>query len=77
MEQKKKSIGGLRAKTSKKGLDYMNGWVTIEGKTHNLVVFKNNKKFDENTPDYAIYLSEPMPKPELTAAGHVDDIFSS
>lgn len=59
-QEKTKPIGGLYAKTSKKGLDYLNGYVEIEGKRINIVAFKNVKKFDERTPDYAIFVSEPM-----------------
>ena len=72
-QEKAKPIGGLYTKTSKKGLDYLNGYVELEGKRMNIVAFKNNKKFDEKTPDYAIFVSEPMKQMATAGAGGADD----
>jgi len=58
--EKSKSIGGLYNKVSQKGLDYLNGFITIEGKRHKIVAFKNNNKMNETSPDYSIFISEPM-----------------
>ncbi len=58
--EKTKSIGGLYNKVSQKGMDYLNGFINVEGKKIQIVAFKNNNKFSETSPDYSIFLSEPM-----------------
>ena len=58
--EKSKSIGGLYNKISQKGMDYLNGFINFEGKKIQIVAFKNNNKFSETSPDYSIFLSEPM-----------------
>ena len=58
--EKQKSIGGLYNKTSKKGLDFLSGFIEVKGEKINLVIFQNQKKYDENTPDYSIFVSQPL-----------------
>ncbi len=58
--EKSKSIGGLYEKVSQKGLDYLNGFITIEGKKIKIVAFKNNNKINDKSPDYSVFISEPM-----------------
>ena len=57
--EKSKSIGGLYNKVSGKGMDYLNGFINIEGKKLKIVAFKNNLKNSDTTPDYSIFISEP------------------
>jgi hypothetical protein len=57
---KPKPIGFLRNKTSKKGVDFLTGMVEVGGEKVNLVVFKNTKKFTEDSPDYSIFVSQPL-----------------
>jgi MinD superfamily P-loop ATPase len=71
--EKAKPIGGLYTKTSKKGLDYLNGYVTVGNQKMNIVVFKNQKKFNETTPDYAIFISEPPAQNQKEVATAVTD----
>ena len=52
-----KSIGGLWAHESKKGVKYMSGQVTIGDKKVDIVIFRNKYKEDKK-PDYVIYKSE-------------------
>ena len=55
----KKDIGAFWDKTSKTGLRYLSGFVEIDGKRHELVVFANKKDGNEKRPDWRIYPSEP------------------
>lgn len=64
--EKSKSIGGLYNKVSQKGLDYLNGFINIEGKKLKIVAFKNNMKATDTTPDYSIFVSEPNGAPMAT-----------
>lgn len=66
-DEKKKDIGALWARESKKGDRFLTGHVTVGDQKVEIVVFKNGYKSAENQPDYRIYLSEPReaPKPSL------------
>lgn len=55
----KKDIGALWERQSSKGSTYLTGFVEIDGKKHELVLFRNNKDGNEKRPDYHIYPSEP------------------
>lgn len=70
--EKQKPIGGFYSRTSKKGLDYLNGYILIEGVKHNIVAFKNKTKFDETTPDYAIFISQPMGEKPVAVASDTE-----
>ncbi len=72
--EKSKSIGGLYEKVSQKGLDYLNGFITIEGKRIKIVAFKNNNKMNDKSPDYSIFVSEPM-APATASNGNGDKLF--
>jgi uncharacterized protein (DUF736 family) len=66
------SIGALWVKTSKNGKKFMSGKVEVDGKTVNIVVFKNEKT-SEKQPDYRILESVPQsqqdrPEPEDDSA---------
>ena len=58
--EKSKPIGFLRNKTSKKGMDFLTGSIELNGEKVALVVFKNTKKFSEDSPDYSIFVSQPL-----------------
>ena len=65
------SIGALWLKEGNKG-KFMSGVITIDGVTHNIVVFKNTLKQEgERTPDYRIL---PSRKPNEQAAEIKEDI---
>lgn len=53
-------IGFLRKKTSKSGMEFLTGMVELNGEKTNIVVFKNNNKNNENSPDYNILPSTPF-----------------
>jgi uncharacterized protein (DUF736 family) len=57
---KEDKIGALWLNSSKSGVKYMSGSVTIDGVTTKLVVFKNNYKEKETHPDYVINKSKPV-----------------
>lgn len=74
--EKSKSIGGLYEKVSQKGLDYLNGFITIEGKRIKIVAFKNNNKMNDKSPDYSIFVSEPMAPATASSNGNGDKLFN-
>lgn len=49
---------GLWNKTSKKGIQYCNGKTTINGVVYKVLLFKNNSKKNEKSPDYSIMLTK-------------------
>ena len=53
-----RNIGALWAKESKKGEQYMSGYVEINGAKVDLIVFKNKQKREEKQPDYRIFPKE-------------------
>lgn len=55
MEQKKKSIGGIWAKQSANGNQYLSLSLEINGVKHNFVAFKNDKGDNEKRPDYSVF----------------------
>lgn len=59
--EKQKPIGFLRNKTSKKGINFLTGSIEVNGEKIPLVVFQNTKKFSEDSPDYSMYVSQPLP----------------
>jgi uncharacterized protein (DUF736 family) len=59
-----KSIGALWLKESKNGNKYMSGVIEIDGKKHEIVIFKNTYK-QEKQPDYKIFASRPRPENEI------------
>ena len=79
MEQnEKKSTGALWIKESKAGNKFMSGVVEIDGKKHDIVVFKNNYKKESKHPDYRIFPSEsreqkPSPSPQKSNDDMFDD----
>lgn len=52
-------IGALWTKQSKNNLEYYSGNITWKGEKIKIVVFANEKKKEENHPDYNIVLSTP------------------
>jgi hypothetical protein len=68
--EKNKSIGGLYDKVSQKGLEYLNGFITLDGKKIKIVAFKNNNKMNEKSPDYSIFVSEPMASAQSNGNGN-------
>jgi len=67
-----RSIGGLWLKQSKAGNTFMTGEVEIDGVTHPIVVFKNNKGENPRRPDYRIFPSRP--KDETSKPRQFDDV---
>jgi len=55
----KREIVGLWSRKTKEGQEYFSGMITDLRGDIQIVVFKNDKK-NENQPDYDILLSEPM-----------------
>lgn len=55
MEEKKKSIGGIWAKKSGNGNQYLSLSIEINGVKHNFVAFKNDKGDNDKRPDYAVF----------------------
>lgn len=54
------NVGALWEKTSAKGNTFFSGVVEIDGKSTNIVVFKNSQKEEgSNQPDYRILISKP------------------
>lgn len=59
MAEKKQPIGALWERQSKSsGSNYFNGNITLDGKTHKIVIFENTFRETENHPGYKIYLSD-------------------
>lgn len=56
-ELKNESIGALWINNGKNTI-YLSGQIEIDGKKHNIVVFKNNYKKEDKHPDYKIYLKK-------------------
>lgn len=57
--EKKRSIGGIWKRTTKKGDILLSISLEIDGKKLDLVGFKNNFKTEAKHPDYSIFVSEP------------------
>ena len=51
-------IGVLWVNVSKNYNKYFSGTITLNGQSYNVLVFKNNKKKTEKSPDYQIFLKE-------------------
>ena len=66
--ENKKNIGAFWLKTSKAGNKFMSGNIEIKGEKHEIVVFENTHKTQENQPDYKIYLSEKKKESKPNAA---------
>ena len=64
MSDEKKDIGAMWIRQSSKGLEYMTGNITIDGKLHEVVVFRNNKDGNEKRPDWKIYPATPREQKE-------------
>ena len=47
-------IGALWVKTSKKGVKYFSGSITVNGVTQKLVIFKNTRRTEDKHPEYNI-----------------------
>lgn len=56
-DKKSNSIGALWNKSSKSGMQYMSGRITLNGQTFSIAVFVNGRKTTEKHPDYQIVLS--------------------
>ena len=55
----KKDIGALWARQSKNGASYLTGFIEIDGKRQEVVLFPNKKDGNDKRPDWRIYPSEP------------------
>jgi len=66
-------IGGLWLKTSKKGTKFFSGSITLDDVKTSILVFKNNKKEKENSPDYQIFLPDKREKPQRDEENIPDD----
>lgn len=54
--ESKKNCGGMWEKVAKNGSIYLSGSIEIEGKRHNIVMFRNTHKAEgSNQPDWKIY----------------------
>ena len=49
--------GAVWLKTSKNGLKYMSGILDVNGVDHDIAMFKNDKKGNENAPDYRLVVT--------------------
>ncbi len=59
-EDQLKRLGGLWARVSKRGNKFLSGSIeTVEGEKVELLIFKNQNKAKEASPDYVVYLSKP------------------
>ena len=54
-----RKIGALWSKKSSEGKEYLTGVISDLRGEIQIVVFRNDKKENENQPDYDILLSEP------------------
>ena len=54
-----RKLGALWENTSKKGSKYMSGEIEIGREKVKVLVFRNNRKDKERSPDYIIYEREP------------------
>lgn len=62
-------IGAIWQRTSSSGLPYYSGKITLEGKEHNIVLFKNDKKQPgSKQADWRILLSNAQAQPNKPAA---------
>ena len=60
MENKEnRNIGALWIKESKKGKKFLSGVIELDGKKSNIVIFRNENKSSDRSPDYSILLSLP------------------
>lgn len=66
MEEKKRSIGGIWKRTTKKGDLLLSMRVELDGKKYELVGFKNGFKTEDKHPDFSIFLSEPYTPQQTT-----------
>ena len=55
----KKNIGALWQHESRNGAKYLSGVIEIDGKKHDIVVFKNTFKEEAKHPDFRIFPSTP------------------
>ena len=54
-----KNIGALWTHESKHGTKYLSGVIEIDGKKHEIVIFKNTYKEEPKHPDFRIFPSTP------------------
>jgi len=54
-----KKIGALWSKKTSEGMEYFTGVISDLRGEIQILVFRNDKKENENQPDYNILLSEP------------------
>ena len=64
MSDEKKDIGAMWIRQSSKGLEYMTGNITIDGKLHEVVAFRNDKGGNDKRPDWKIYPATPREQKE-------------
>lgn len=50
-------VGAIWNKVSASGNKYMSGYVEVNGKRQDVVVFSNANKANPNAPDYRVYIS--------------------
>jgi hypothetical protein len=64
--KKKEEVGALWIQKNKAGLEYFSGYIlTGDGERLKVVAFKNSyKKPGEKSPDFRMYESKDLPKPE-------------
>jgi uncharacterized protein (DUF736 family) len=60
--EKQKDIGAMWNREAKSGLAYMTGSIEIDGKRHEIVVFRNDKGGNDKRPDWKIYPATPREK---------------
>jgi uncharacterized protein (DUF736 family) len=61
----KRKIGALWSKKASEGKEYFTGVISDLRGEIQIVVFRNDKKQNENQPDYDILLSEPKEEGEI------------
>lgn len=55
-----KSIGALWINRDKNENEYYQGYVKIAGEQHKIVVFRNNNRYSDKSPDFSILRAKKM-----------------
>ncbi len=66
-------IGVLWANVSKNDNKYFSGTITLNGQSYNILIFRNNKKKTEKSPDYQIFLKEERKEHNISYRDYEED----
>lgn len=59
MADQREQLGALWRRETRDHAEFLTGKVTIDGITHDLVIFRNGYKDKSTKPDYIIYRGQP------------------